>query len=86
MEEWRRVAAVLQEQRIDQDGDDDREDEAAQNPVGVGCEPNGQAQQCSEDGERTTRGRLAPTRFGDDEIVVGAGESFTQFSSPSFQC
>ena len=84
------MPAVLQQQRVDQNGDDERKDEPAEKPLRKSREPDDQPRQSAEtpkhDAVARPRRRPASAVLGDDKVMIAVGKSFTQFSSPSFRC
>ncbi len=85
--EWCRVARRLQLKCVDGYGGGNADQQGAGNPVRIiddmFREPGDAGQRAETAG---LRDGLPAAWFGDEEIVVATGESFTQFSSPSFRC
>ncbi len=82
------MPAVLQHERIDRNRDRQAEDQRAEDSIGIGGQAIGETQDCAKGAEESSpRRRFAGAcRLRKDEIMIAAGQSFTQFSSPSFQC
>lgn len=80
------MAAMLQHKRINDDCERQREDQRAGDPVWIGSDTVAKLDYGSDTREYVSpRCRLAAARLRNDEIMIAAGESFTQFSSPSFR-
>jgi hypothetical protein len=80
------MPGMLQLEGIDADCYDEPGEEGRSDPVRVSGDAADEQKDPHKKATLAIRAARFPFRFRKEEIVVGAGENFTQFSSPSFLC